>query len=130
MISPQVFFNLFKILIFWVFKGIEGQKMIQNDKKISVTFHISGTIYHMIFIIVHMCKMISPGLFSIFSRFWFFGLLEGKRLKMSQNDRKLWPPHSISQEPYIIWLSFMDHMCKMISPGIFFSFLNFAFLGF
>ena len=31
--------------------------------------------------------------------------------------------HSISEEPYIIWLSFMVHMCKMvISPGVFFHF--------
>ena len=120
MISPQVFFNLFKILIFWVFKGIKGQKMVQNDKKFSVTLHISGTIYRMIFIIVHMRKMISP----------FFGSLEGKRLKISENDRKLWPSDSITQEPYIIWLSFMDHMCKMIiSPGIFFQFFKFCFFG-
>ena len=31
------------------------------------------------------------------------------------------PSRSISQEPYIIWLSFMVHLCKMvIAPGVFF----------
>ena len=34
---------------------------------------------------------------------------------------------SISQEPYIIWLSFVVHMCKMISPHVFFIFQNFDF---
>ena len=35
---------------------------------------------------------------------------------------------SISQEPYIIWLSFMVQMCKMIiSPGCFFNFSKFWF---
>ena len=43
--------------------------------------------------------------------------------KTVQNDKKLCLLHSISQEPFIIWLSFMVQMCKMIiSPGVFFSF--------
>ena len=38
---------------------------------------------------------------------------------------------SMSWEPQIIWSSFMVHMCKMISPALFFSFLqNFNILGF
>ena len=42
-----------------------------------------------------------------------------------QNDKKFCLSCFISQEPYIIWLSFMVHWCKMmISPGIF-SFLIF-----
>ena len=40
-----------------------------------------------------------------------------------QNDKKLSLLRSISQEPYIIWLSFIVQIFKMIiSPGIFFSF--------
>ena len=40
---------------------------------------------------------------------------------MVQNDKKFCPSRSIPHEPYIIWLSFMLHMCKMmISPGVFF----------
>ena len=42
---------------------------------------------------------------------------------MVQNDKKLCLLRSISQEPYIIWLSFMVQMCKVIiSPGVFFNF--------
>ena len=37
---------------------------------------------------------------------------------------------TISQEPYIIWLSFIVHMCKIIvSVGIFFIFSKFLFFG-
>ena len=69
-ISPGLFFHFFKILIFRVFRGIKGQKMVQNDIKLSLS-----------------C--------------------------------------SIYQEPYIKWLSFMVHMCKMIiSPGVFFQFFK------
>ena len=49
---------------------------------------------------------------------------------MVQNDKKFCLWHSVSQEPYIIWLSFMLHLCKMImSPGSFFIFSKFWFLG-
>ena len=48
-ISLGVFFNFFKVLIFWVVRGVKGQKNSQNDKKMSVMLHISGTI-HMIVI--------------------------------------------------------------------------------
>ena len=61
----QKFFSVFKFLIFWVVRGVKGQKMVQNDK----TFCLS-------------C--------------------------------------SISQEPYIIWLLLMLHMCKMIISLAFF----------
>ena len=45
--------------------------------------------------------------------------------KMVQNDKTLYPLCSISQDPYIIWLSFMIHMCKMIiSPCVFSIFFN------
>ena len=49
---------------------------------------------------------------------------------MVQNDKKLCPSRSVSQEPYIIWLSFMLHLCKLIiSPGNFFIFSKFWFFG-
>ena len=42
--------------------------------------------------------------------------------------KKFCPSCSISQEPYIRWLSFMVHICKMIiSPVIFFNFSKFWF---
>ena len=61
-----------------------------------------------------------------FFKFLIFWVVSGaKVLKMVQNDNKLCPSHSISQEPYIIWLSFMVHLCKMIiSPAGSFSFFQ------
>ena len=65
-------------------------------------------------------------------------LFQIKQQIMVQNDKKLCPLHSLSQEQYIIGLSFMAHMCKMIISAGFFSsffffffffFLNFVFLG-
>ena len=68
--------------------------------------------------------MISTGFVFILSKLWFFGLLGGgiKRQKITtRNDKKFCLSSSVSQEPYIIWLSFMVHMCKMIiSPGVLF----------
>ena len=58
--------------------------------------------------------------FFIFSKVWFFGSIESQ--KTVQNDKKLCLSSSISQEPYIMWLSFMIQMCKIISPGVFFNF--------
>ena len=47
---------------------------------------------------------------------------------MVQNDKKLCLLHFISQEPCIIWLSFMVLIYKMmISSGVFSSFLKFWF---
>ena len=45
----------------------------------SVAHQFSGNIHHLIIILcTHMCKMmISPGIFFIFWKFWFFGLLGG-----------------------------------------------------
>ena len=46
-----------------------------------------------------------------------------KGQKTVHNDKKFCLSHSISQEPYIIWLWFLVHMCKMmISPVNFFIF--------
>ena len=76
--------------------------------------------------LVHLCKMIiSPGVFFRSSKFWFFGLLKGQ--KMVQNNKKFCPSCFISQEPNIIWLSFMAHLCKMIVPVFFFIFSKFRF---
>ena len=46
-----------------------------------------------------------------------------KRHKTVQNNKKFCLSGSISQESYIIWLSFMVQMCKMIiSQSVFFNF--------
>ena len=58
--------------------------------------------------------------FSGFQILIFWVLRGVKEQKMVQNNKKFCPSHSVSQEPYIIWLSFMLHLCKMIiSPGNF-----------
>ena len=65
--------------------------------------------------------MISPGAFFHFLKIFIFHIVRWvKGPKKVQNDKKVCPSHFISQEPYIIWLSFMVQMCKMIiSPGAF-----------
>ena len=73
--------------------------------------------------------MISAGVFFSCSKFWFFGLLGGwKGKKWAKMTKKFCLSRSISQEPYIIWLSFMVQMCKMIIfPAVFFIFYKFWF---
>ena len=51
-----------------------------------------------------------------------------KRAENGPKWQKICLLHSISQEPYIIWLSFVVDKCKMIiSPGTFFIFSKFWF---
>ena len=119
------FFQFFKILIFRV---VMGEKMVPNDKK----FCPSRFIYQEPYIIwlsfiVNLCRMIiSPGFFFLFSKILIFWVVrETKGQKVVQNDKKFCLLRSISQEPYLMWLSFMVHMCKMIiSPGVFFHFFK------
>ena len=75
--------------------------------------------------------MISPGVFFIFSKFWFTESIEGKMAKTTiQNDKKFCLLCSISQEPCIVWLSFMVLMFKMtISPDVFSVLHNFDLFG-
>ena len=78
-ISPGSFSIFFKILIFWVARGVKGQKAVRNDKKFCPLDSISQEPYMIrLSFMVHMCKIIiSLGMFFIFSKFWFFGLLGG-----------------------------------------------------
>ena len=53
--------------------------------------------------------------FFIFLKILILHIVSGvKEQKMTQNDKTLCSPHSMSQEPCIIWLSFMVHICKII----------------
>ena len=123
------FFHIFKILTFCFVRGVKEKKWSKMTKNpVSCPpyprNHISCDCQ-----IWYTGKMIiSPGIFFILSKCWFFGILgggEAKGQKMAQNDKKLCPLHSISQEPYIICLSFKVHICFF-----FFSFFkNFDFLG-
>ena len=66
-----------------------------------------------------------------FCEFFIFRAVRGlKEQKMAQDDKKFSLLHFISQEPYIIWLSFIVHLCKMmISTSFFFIFSKFWFSG-
>ena len=133
MICPGVFFN-FKILIFQVVRGLKGQKNgLKWQKFLSVAPYISGTIndLHLWYTCVYK-RIISPDIFSYFSKFWFSGSLGGtlKGQKMAQNDKKFCLSRTISQEPYIIWLWFGCTCKMMISTGNFSIFQSFDFWGF
>ena len=127
-----MFFQFIKIFSFWAVLGVKGQKTVQNDKKFCLSClylmdHVSYDCH-----LWYMCKMIiSPGVFSFFQNFDFFGC---KRTKNGPKWQKnLSVTRSISQEPYFIWFPFMVHMCKaIILPScfsIFFKILIFGLLG-
>ena len=100
------------------------QKTVQNDKKFCLLHSISEEPY-IIWLLFMFLKLFMLCFFSYFFHFCehfdFLGPYGVKGQKMVQNDKKLCLSRSISQEPYIIWLSFMVQMCKMISPGVFFN---------
>ena len=108
------------------------KKLAQNDKKFCLPCFISQEPYIIwSSFVVQKCKMIiSPGAFFHFFNILIFQVVSGvKQQKLAQNDKKLCLSHSMSQEPYIIWPSFVVHKCEMIiSPGTFI-FSKFWFLG-
>ena len=111
------FFHFFKILIFQVVSEIKGQNMAQNDKIFCLLHSISQEPYILwLSFVVHKCKvMIFPGVFFNFFKILIFRVVSAiKGQKMARNDKKLCLLHSISQEPYMIWLVFVLHKCKMI----------------
>ena len=120
-ISPGFFFFHFNILIFQVVSGVKGKKMAQKDKKFSLLHSISQELYIIwLSFWVHIFKMvISPCIL-------IFEVVRGlKGQKMAQNDQKFYLLHSIPQELYIVWSSFMVHICKMITfPGMLFHFFK------
>ena len=122
-------FHFFKILIFQVVSGVKGQKMVQNDKKLCLLCSISLKPYIVwLTFMVHICKRISLGFVFIFFRILMFQAVKGvKGQKMVQHDKKFGLLCYISQEPYMVWFSFMVHMCKRISLGFFFIFSKFWF---
>ena len=77
----HTFFSFFKkILIFQVVMGVKGQKIAQNEKW---QLHLSRAISQVEYstwswFLVNLCRMMkSPGVFSFFWNFIFFGLLRG-----------------------------------------------------
>ena len=81
--------------------------------------------------LLHRSKMvISWDVFSIFSKFWFSGLLVGKSAKKAQNNSKFCLSLHISGT-ILMWLWFLVHMCKRIFfPAFFWFFQIFDILHF
>ena len=101
-------------------------------QKIVLSHSISQEPYIMwLLFMVHLWKMIiSSVIFFHFFKILIFWVHSGvKWQKTVQNDKKFCLSCSISQKPYIMWLSFIVQICKMISPGVFF-FFNFKILIF
>ena len=78
-------------------------------------------------------KMMIPQQIFSFLKILILGFFRGrlKGWKTIQNDEKVCLPHSLSQEPYIIWLSLMVCLCKMckISRHCFHFFLKILIFG-
>ena len=115
------FFHFFKILIFLVVRRVKWQKMAQNDKKFRLSHSISQELYLIwLWFLAHLYKiMISPAIFFIFSKFWFFWFLGGrvKGQKMTHNYQFQSVTLYISRT--VSWRLLL-HMYKLkISPGVF-----------
>ena len=146
----RLFFHFFKVLISRVVsggRGLKWQKMVQNDKKLClspsifqesniwlVPNHMCPWCTYDCAFMVPMCKMIiSSGVLLILLRILIFGINRGWMGKKWPSMRKnpVFLSHSVSQEPYIIWLRFLVYMGKMMtSPAIFIIFSKFWFFGF
>ena len=81
-ISRQ-FIHFFESFIFGAVRVIKGQKIAQNDKNFCLSCLISQERYIIwSSFVVHNCKMIiTSGVFFIFSKVWFLGLLVGSKGK-------------------------------------------------
>ena len=77
---------------------------------------------------VQLCKMISRFFVVFFSKFWFSVFLGGKRPKNRPKWEKILS-RSISQEPCIIWFSFLFSLYDIILGGVFFIFSKIWFSG-
>ena len=121
MIAPGAFFKFPK---FWFSRllgggGLKGKKTVQNDKKFCLLQSITEKTY---MIWLSFMVISSTAFFFYFFKILILWVHSGlKGLKTVYNDKTFCLSHSISQEPYIIWLWFLIHMCKMmISPANFF----------
>ena len=123
-ISVGLFFRFFKIVFLGFWRG-KRAKNCRKWQKFCLSFSISQELFILwLPFMVCMCKMIiSPGFFFHFFKILILRVVEGTKVqKITQNDKKFCLSHVISQEPFIIWSSFMVDMCKkIISPGAFFS---------
>ena len=111
MTSPDDFFHFLKILFFWVVRGrgLKRQKMTQNNKKICLTSYLRKfTSYD--WFSAHICKMISPGNFFIFSSLTFWVFQSSSINKCQKKILRCAPPSS-----HMIFLLNYDLFCLKIS---------------
>ena len=127
MISPGIVFVFLIFLFFGLLwgggEGIKRAKMFQNEEKLCVILHISGTINHRI--IICGAQVWNNNIFRFY--FYFYKILifwVFKRVKNGSKWQKLCLLHFISQEPYIIWSWIMVNMCKRIISSVFFTFFS------
>ena len=82
---------------------VKGQKIVQNDKRFCLSCSISQEPYIIwLSFVIHRWKMIiSPGFFSFFSKFWYFGLLVG-------SDGKKWP--KMTKNSFVPYIGAIYHM--------------------
>ena len=102
--SSRIFFHFYKSLTFWIHSGLKGRQTIQNDKKLSDTFHISGTIHHVI--VIYGANVLNANISRWFFQCKNFDCPVFHGLKW----RKLLSVAPYISESYIIWSSFMVHL--------------------
>ena len=93
--------------------------------------HILGTVKHMIIIfgaLVENGDISWCFCFNFFKSLIFWVVSEVIGQKMALNDKKFCLSCFISQEPYIIWLSLMVHLNKMIISRNFIHFFQILIL--
>ena len=126
----RFFSHFFKVLFFWVVIGLKGQKWPKMTKNLVCrTSYLGNYIWydcHLWYTCVKGWYLQVFFFFIFFSKFLSFCVVrETKEQKIVQNDKKFCMGCLISQEPCIIWSSFILHMCKrIISPGFFLHFLQ------
>ena len=124
-IPPGAFFIFFDILIFQAVSGWKGKKWIKMKNK----SYAQHTTY------LRNSKAYDHDFWYTFVKWWylqvffsFFFFLYFLFKKWPKMTKKMCLLQLISQKPYIIWLSFIVPLCKMIiSPGAFFNFSKFWF---
>ena len=86
----EFFFHCSKILIFWVVRGIKGQKIAQNYKKVCGAWYLRNhTSYDHHLWYIRNCKMIiSLGVFLFFQNFDFWVVRRVKGQKWSKMTKK------------------------------------------
>ena len=126
------------MLKFWFSKLSRGWKGKKWPKMSKISVFCTLYFRNHISYDFHLCytcmyeRIISRGILFIFFKILIFGIIKrvAKGQKVAQNDKKVCLSHSVSQEPYIIWLWFLVHMFKMMISPANFSFFKILIFGF